>query len=145
MTETHYFCDTNGEELGQHYISADAERHFCSYWLACFSVAGVPCQGWGLFKFGKPRNLLDVTIRKRKESEGSLFHPNSKYFRAEWRGFMGPLPYLLFLRGNARPPLVKDIRQVEVREAPNRSYLPLPIGPRSSAGARALTPVPRDW
>lgn len=42
---------------------------------------------------------------------------------------MGPLPYLLFLRGNARPLLVEDLEgRWEVCEAPNRSYLRLPIG-----------------
>lgn len=42
---------------------------------------------------------------------------------------MGPLPYLLFLRGTARLRLVEDLEgRWEVREAPNRSCLRLPIG-----------------
>lgn len=58
---------------------------------------------------------------------------------------MGLLPYLLFLRGNARALLVEDLEgRWEVCEAPNRSYLRLPIGLPLERRREGSYSVPRD-
>ena len=66
------------------------------------------------------KNFMGHTICKTQSS-----------YLTRWRGLKGPLLYLLLLRSFTRPPLVEDLEgRWEVREAPNRSYLLLPIGPR---------------